>query len=298
MRSTRKSSGSMLVLILFLLGILVVFALAAFTVNNFLFFRSRAQHQTDSIALSLASKINKNDRVGQMNEFAAHSRELIYSSRERLSDCNTEDLELLRPIAEQLLHEAREGHTLLERERRNLVSQICKEVKESALEQNASLSGMSVFNMGALLTEQAQIERVELGSIKNIASNVKAETVFEKLREFDTTSDHFHKKNGLFRADIDAKLPEFDSDLSFKISSLPANVKGTCSQARNVNPDAFVGKGILIDKSTGQPCQLDFAPTAVQVYSKFPASLGLRNKYHADMTFVSSAATNGALKVD
>ncbi|MBX9570260.1 MAG: hypothetical protein K2X77_15280 [Candidatus Obscuribacterales bacterium] len=298
MRTIRKSSGSMLVLIVFLLGIFVVFALGAFTVNNFLFLRTRAQDRADNLALLLASKINTGDRVGQMNELQARSRELIFNSRERIADCHGEELDMLSPIAEQLLNEAREGHALLERESNNLVSQICKEVKESALAHNSALSDLGIFKMGGLLTEQARIERVELGSIKDIPSNAKSDTVFEGLSEFDLQQNHSHKTNGLYRANIDAKIPPPDGDLSFKISALAPNVRGTCSPAHNVNAHVFTRMDTLIDNEEGQPCHPEFAPCAVQVHCKMPTTLGIKGDYRADLTFVSTAATNGAIKTE
>lgn len=298
MRTIRKSSGSMIVLIVFLLGIFVVFALSAFTVNNFLFLRTRAQDKADHLALLLASKINTGDRVGQMNELQVRSRELIFCSRERIADCHGEELDMLSPIAEQLLNEAREGHTLLERERKNLVSQICKELKESALAHNSSLSELGIFKMGGLLAEAARIERVELGSMKNIPSSARSHTVFDGLNQFDLQQSFSHKTNGLYRANIDAKIPVPDGDLSFKISALAPNVKGTCSPAHCINADVFMRTGILIDHEEGQPCHPDFAPCAVQVHCKMPAALGLKGDYRADLTFVSSAATSGAIKTE
>ena len=298
MLSIRKSSGSTLVLIVFLLGVFIVFALGAFTVNHFLFLRTKAQDVADHLALLLASKINTGDRIGQMNELQVSSRELIFTSRERIAGCHQEDLDVFSPIAEQLLNEAREGHSLLERERQNLVSQICKELKDAALEHNASLPDQGVFGMGGLLTKQARIEKVELGSIKNLSSNVKSDTVFERLSELDLQQDNFHKKNGFYRAEIDAKLPSPDADLSFKISALPPNVKGTCSPARNVNNGVFLRRCLLIEHQESQPCHPDFAPCAVQVHCHMPTSLGLKEDYHADVSLVSTAATNGAIHAE
>lgn len=282
-------------LVVLILGVFIFLTLSALTMNSFLFQRTRSQDKTDALALALASKINIGDRVGQMNELQAHSRELIFLSRQRTKDCNEQELEFLAPLCDQLLNEARIGHELVERERRNQIQQICKELRDTAHAHNNLAEQSGLFKLGWLLTEEPVILRVDLGRIANVESNVKAGSAVSDLFSWDLQRKFFTSASKLYRAEIDARLPEPDADLGFKISTLPANINNTCSPSRNVNPGVFLSRGTIFDSGENTQCNFEFIPTAVQIHCAMKTTIGSQKEYQGEILLVSSAAGNGAM---
>ena len=285
----------MLVFVLAVLGSLFLLTLLGLTLNSFLFQRTRSQDKADALALELASKINAGDRVGQMNELEARSRELVFVSRQRVQDCQNQNLEFLSPLCEQLLLEAREGHAKLERERLNQISQICKELRESALAYNDAAQQKRFFKIAWLSTEEPVVSRVDLGSIANVPSNARSAEAVPDLAAFDTQRQFCLGPSRLYRANIDAQLPVPDSDLAFKISGLAPNINGTCSPVRNVNTDVFQFSGTIIDQGESKPCHLDHIPTAVQVFCEMKTAVGLKKDLQANVEILSPSAPNGAM---
>jgi hypothetical protein len=246
MITQRNSRGNILILVVLATGIIVAAGVIGFIFNGFLFDHTRSQYKVDALALSLACSINSGDRVGEINELEECSRELIYVSRERFENCAQQDLGFLEPLCYELLDEARSGQELVERERKNQIALICKQIQKAANDYNKdSTNRRSTFNLGWLQTSEPRIEQIFVGRIAKIQSSVKSLDVIAELDASDYAQDYIDATTKLFKADVDARLPE-DSDLSFDICSLPAYVEGTCAPARNTNPEAFIPSSTLL----------------------------------------------------
>lgn len=291
MNRARNARGNMLFLVVLTIGLIIGTGLMGFGFNRFLSHRTRAQSSIDSEALSFANIINEGNRVGQINDMEQCSRELIYLSRERYEKCQQEeDSAFLAPLCYQLLNEARDGHMLLEQERRNQIQQICSEIQQAATQYNLRAGSKAVFDFSWPSTGQPQVSSVSLGSIDKICSNVKNREVIKELSDFDRSMGYVDPSTGLYRAEINAKLPN-EGDLNFYFSGLPANVEGTCSPARNANPDVFVVQKTIFRDGQAADQSLTHLPNAVQLFGRLEASAG--ENANANVNLVSTAVSNG-----
>ena len=291
----RKSSGSMLILVSLSILLITAVFLLAFSFNSLLFKRTSSQYKIDAMALSLASLINAGDRVGQVNELEASSRELVYVSRRRVDDCLAQDVSFMAPLCMQLLDEARAGQVQVERERRNLVAVTARELQEQSLRHNAASTSNGPFSLAWMQASEPTIVRVDIGRLTNIESNVTSLDVLSELSEFDCAQGYVQPATKLFKADTNARLPAPDGDLDFKLSGLPACVDGTCSPARNVNSQVFKASGTVFENGGARSFAVEQIPNAVQVFGSMDTALGGTQKYQASVTLVSTATTNGAI---
>jgi hypothetical protein len=294
MTPVRKSSGSVLMLVLLITAGFLLLAIAGLTINSFLFQRNRSQEKADSLCLALACKLNAGDRIAQLNHLQAESRELVYLSRQRLEECNQEDLTFIKPLSDELLNEALEGNALLETEKQKQIQLISLELQQEAVNQNREAHNQNPFKLAWLETDAPQIERIELGSVAGVHSNVRSNAAVPELLLSDESRHFLLQKSRLFRADADAKLPTPESQLTFKFASLSASIDGIYSPARNINPEVFISSGCIFDKGQANTPFFDRIPAAVQIVCSMRTVLGEKRDYHGILQFVSTAASNGA----
>ncbi len=295
MRRARKSSGSIILLAVMLLGGIIGLFMVFMSVNGLLMARNSSQRETDSLALNFAECINQNDRVGQINEIEACSRELVFNSRKRMTDCQHNDLENLTPLCNRLLMEARQGAQLVEAERQNQVQLICTQIKNAAAKHNDEASSQSNFSLAMVQTRKPIVTRIDVGRIANVESNVKRLGVVEELSQFDARNGYVNSKSQLFKADLNAKLPSEDADLNFFVSSLPARVGDTCSPARNVNPDVFIRTGTIYGQDGGKSAGVAQIPDAIQITCTMDTSLCGQNGQSGALELVSTSAATGGV---
>lgn len=290
---SRKSSGTMLILVIFTMAIIVAVSSGIFAYNWFLFQYAQAQSKGDELAASLASVINAGDRVGQINDLEECSRELVYTSRDAYEKCDQEGLQFLDSLCYQLVDEARSGQSLVEQERKNQIHLITSELSDAATKYNSSSAANSNFNFLGLRTSEPRIEGIAVGYVRTTESNVKTLDTIMELANFDRQRDYIDNASKLYRANINARLPE-DTDLSYNLSSLPACVDGSCAPARNANPDAFMQTSTIFGNGHGLPKSYpDQIPTGVQVYYSMDVCLGRNLRGIIDLS--STGITNGAL---
>ena len=281
----------MLGLVVLTIGLIIGTGMMGFGFSRFMAHRSRAQSKVDAEALSIASGINQGNRVGLLNEFELCSRELVFVSHMRHEKCQQEeDSGFLAPLCYQFLTEAREGHMLLEQERENQIHQISREIQQSVQEYNWRADGELPFEFCWPTAGQPHIDGVSVGNIRKVASNVKDLSVIKELSEHDRSAGYVDTTTNLYKAEINAKLP-VETDLDFYISSLPANVEGSCSPARNANPDVFSGERMIVQDGKPADEPLHFLPSAVQLFSSINASAGENTS--AKVNLVSTGVTNG-----
>lgn len=277
------------------MGIVVAIGIAGFTFNSFLFHCRREQYEADAMAVCLAGEINKDDRVGQLNEFEQCSRELMYVLRQDLKHCSDEDYSFLAPLCRQLLSQARSNHKLLERERQNQICLFSNRMQEDSLRYNSAARQETTFRLPWLQIAKPEVVQIDVGYIDNVESNVKSPEAIEELTDFDRRKGFIDTTTKLYRGNINAFLPDEDNDLSFNISSLPAYVAQTCSPVRNTNPNVFIRTGTIFSNGETMLGSIDHIPTAVQVFYSMNVSLDLQHQYKNAVNLVSTGATNGAV---
>ena len=292
---SRKSSGSIFVLVVLVMFIITGVSLVGFSFNSLLFKRTTAQHKVDALAISLASAINAGDRVGQINDLEARARELVYVSRQLVTDCNAQELRLLTPVCDQLLEESRAGQRLVEGERRNLMQVITTEIQDTCQRHNSDNANIAAVSLAWLQAREPMIVRVDAGRLANTESNVKGVSLLRELAEFDSRQNYLQPMTGLFKAETNAKLPGPDGDLDFKISALPAFVIDTSSPTRNTNPEVFIRSNTLFDNGIIRSSSLDQIPNAIQVNCAMDTVIGDKRNFQAQLYVTSTATTNGAV---
>lgn len=277
-----------------MLGGLISVFLSFFSFNGFLMQRERSQGDVDAMTLSLATTINDKDRVGQINEMEACSRELVYTSRRRVHECSRQDMEDLTPLCDQLLTEAREGHRLVENERLNQIKLICLELQDRAQRHNQDAEGKGGFSLAWLRTKNPVVKKIEIGSIARVESNVKRNQGLPDLHEYDLQHGFLNEKSKLIRSNVNAKLPDVDGDLDFHIAGLPASVNGTSSPARSVNPEVFVPAAVIFENGKLLQGTVKQIPSAIQITTGMETSVGENNSHSGSVHIISTGAASGA----
>jgi hypothetical protein len=295
MKERRKSSGNMLGLVVLTMGLIIAVGVIGFIFNSFLFQRTQAQYKVDALAISLASKINAGNRVGQMNELIDRCRELVYVSSQLQDECSRSGEDFLNPLCQQLVEESHEGQALVERERKNQIQAITTEIQAKTVKYNADTNGdRNALALRWLQTYEPKVVKVELGRIADVQSNVKERQILTELADFDRQQNYVEPTSQLFRANINARLPAADGRLDFKIAALPAYTEKTCTPARNVNSDVFIPYGTIISNGTPAPASLENIPTTVQIVCTMDATVGPDQDHHTAVSINSTGTTNGA----
>lgn len=297
MTGNRQSRGNMIFLVSLAIGVVIAIAVGGLMFNRVLLERTRAQFALDAFALSLASKINPGDRVGQVNRLEEASRELVFTSRQAVNACSSQELSGFTRLSNLLLDEARSGHALVENERRNQISVIRKEVLEAVRSYENKRDDNGGLGFLSIKTNDPKVVRVALGRIKNVDSNIQSLDAIPELCQFDLIQGYVDKPSKLYKCDIDAKLPVPDSDLSYRFCALPAYVGKTCSPPRNTNFDAFESFGSIFVNGVDTREAFDQIPDAIQITSNLDvdmADVAKKQSNLATLSAVSTGVSSGA----
>lgn len=291
----RKSSGSVLLLVLPLTGALFLLAFFGLSTNGLLFNRSSEQDKADALSLKLACELNKDDRIGQFNQLQSRCRELVFCSRQNLRLCREKELTFIEPLCDELMIESRDGYRLLEKERQNLIRSICLDLQNAAYRYNREAEGEGGFKFALMQTDRPTIQRIELGVLRGVQSNVMLNDKVPDLAAFDLSHANVLPHSHLFKADQYARLPDQDADLGFKFSSLPANINDSLAQARNFNLELFHSSACILDHSDNRSDLPEELPGAVKVDCSMRAALGEKRELEGRLTASSCALSHGAV---
>lgn len=275
-------------------GILVAVLLIGLVVVLLFMSHGKGQSKGDELAVSMAKILNANDRQGRMNILVERSRELVFTSRQAYEEV-TPRYRHLEPLARQLMNEARAGAQLVESGRQVLAQVTVRELVDNAEQGDADLSASKGLNLNWFKAAQPRISAVEVGNLKDIDSNVYGpeEAALPLLKKYDLENNFLNQKSGLYKGNINAKLPAPDNDLSFKLSSLPAPVKGTIAAARLAANEVFQnGEETYAD---GQPMvkTVDQIPSAVKIKVISAVSAKSQKELKGQIGTISTASTNG-----
>ena len=291
----RNKSGNMLVIVCVTMAVVALMMLALSSFGMIFFVKNRLQTAADEIALAGAKKLNEHDRIGQMNNMLARSRQLVFNSRQQHDKISTEYLHL-QEIANGQMEDSKEAAQLLEAERVKLLADakndaiIAMKAKFDSIKDSFPMVlpwaqiGAPVLNDGDIkLGKMAEVESnvIEMGRTESSTLSDCEELVnHDRGNTFVKVWPHVQ----LYRAETptEAKLPGDDADLNYKISSLTPPVDGTVSPARVVLARNYTS------------VKDGFVPSATQVKISLTIGTGLGAAASEVLSAVGTAVTTGA----
>jgi hypothetical protein len=266
-----------------MLAFVVLAFLIAYSFGGLVFLQNRIRTSADEIALAGARKLNDQDRIGQMNNMIARSRQLVFSSREEL-DKTTSDYPQLQSLAQQFLDETRDSAQQLELQRKALHNVAISEAQTAMQNKFDQIKGTYPMALPWMNIGLAEMPSVKIGKIVGTESNVAELKNIKDLEDNDHVKSLVSSDPGLklYHESTDLKLPGSDSDLSFKVSPLDAPVEKSVAPARIA----------LFDKY--QPSKDDHLPSATQVTLKVKVATGLGPHAESTLAAIGTACATGA----
>lgn len=276
-----NQAGSMLILVCVVMALLALGMVIAFSFAGLFFAHNRLQTSADEIALAGARRLNEFNRLGQMNDMIARSRQLVFSTRKQYDDVIARgNSPLAEKFARLLMEEARAGADQLEKERRQLTGVVITEAEQAMRMKFDQIKGSYAMVLPWLTVETPQRVSIVTGTIAGMQSSAQELEGFDELVQKDRWSKNTYpaKPVNLYSAENDARLPTIDSSLHFRFSPLAAPVVNDMAPARMVLQEKF------------QKSVEDYAPCATRVELALKVATGLGP--HGGGTFkVASAAT-------
>jgi hypothetical protein len=286
-----RKRGNMLAMVALTALIIVAILGIGIVVSMLMMSQKRTQSKIETLSLSMAVSINKDDWVGEMNNLTGYSRELVYSSRKAFEETVAHHPRM-RPLALQLMDEARQSAALVETERGLLKVLILKDLQKTTNAADEDQSKKGGISLPGVSGEPTRITRVDAGYIDGVVSNVAVPTGMPDLREYDLANKYASEKSNTYLANIDARLPSPDDDIAFEFCSLPAPAKNTLAPER-LTANSVFKKLMTVGPEAGN----DFTkckqlPSAVQVTSLTKLNSG--NQLSGPMAVTITAASPGA----
>lgn len=273
----------MLVLGSVVMALIALGLIIGYSFGGLVFTHNRLQASADEIALAGARKLNENDRIGQMNNMIARSRQLVFYSREQLEKAG-QDYPQLNAIAQELLDETRDSAESLETERKKVRVLAQQEAIAAMQAKFNQIKGTYPMTLPWLKVGMPNNLKMRMGRMNNVESNVELLKNIEELESQDKSKGLVINSPGLklYQQGINAKLPGADADLDFKICSLAAPVEKTVSPAH-----------IAMYKACVQQPEKEI-PSCTQVEISLSVATGLGAAAQQKIKASSTAACTGA----
>lgn len=279
----RSERGNFFIFIMLSACSFVIFSLTGMSLVNLIFVHNRLQTTADSIALAGMAKLNDQDRVGQMNNLVKRSRQLVFDSTENHSHASTKYSQVA-PLAQSLLEEARSGAEEVERERLKL-GKVMREEATAAMEASFRRQQESLEINLPWLKQRGPFYRHQFGDLRNIESNARDLRGIADLSAADESAG-FLTSSAHFKGHKNANLPNGDSQLTFKLSRLPASVHGERPLGRLASVDQFTAFN-RSDDQLPSSCQVEL--------TVYVSGAGLAGNCEYQMRVTSAAITSGSL---
>lgn len=279
----RRARGSVLVLGSFLMAFLALALLIGYSYGGLFFEHNRLQASANEVALAGARKLNEFDRLGQMNNMIARSRQLVFEGRRQLEEAN-DKYPGIAALANDLLDEAHESAVLLENQR-SLLNVVARSEANIAVQSKFDeVKGSYAMFLPWMKVETPELAGYQCGRCTGVESNVEFMATLSGLASFDKEKGYVvGDLHPYYKSHVNAKLSGPDSDLDFKISSLAATVKNSTPPARIILPGNFhsIASGDL--------------PSVCRVKLWLPVSTGYGPYAGGKMSCVGAAAATGGL---
>ena len=295
----RKAGGNMLILIGVITLATAAVILILLFVPSLLLVHNNMNSVADKVGLEAAIMLNKGNRIGEMNDMTAHSRELVFTWRQTY-DTVSHGYNHLQPLASLLMEESRKGARLVEDERKFLSAQLADELRGALGQESKKAEQAGATNLVFFELKKNGIDRIELGYVSDIPSNAVSSSGVPELKQFDKNQSLLLAGTDYFRGNISAPLPSPDQDLKFEFSSLPPMIKQTVSQARLISSNDFVKQFEIGIKESSHgskkhDVQTFCLPSAVRVVSSVSAG---PKKLNQNISLSSIATTAGSQRVE
>lgn len=290
-----RKRGNMLAMVA-LVGLVIAAVLGiGIVVSMMMMSQKRTQGKIEELTLAMATSINKDDWVGEMNNMTEFSRELVYTSRTVFNSTN-DRYTRMKPLATMLLDEARQSAVLMESERKNLTVLILKDLQKMTNEAEQKKEKQTGMKLPGVNTDAARLTMVDAGYIDGVLSNLTSADGLPELRDYDLQEKYITPKSFVYLSNINAKLPGPDDDLNFLICSLASSSKNSIAPVRLTSNGVF--KKLM---TVGPEAGNDFSkckqlPSAVQVTSSTNVSSVNQLKDSLGVT-ISAAAQGAGLKL-
>ena len=289
--SRRSQRGNMMLMVALVIGMIVVVLLIGFALMLIFSSASRGKNAADELALGAAKILNADDRQGRANILVERSRELVFSSRQNYNDVSRR-LRHLEPLSRQLVDESRQGAQSVEEERQTIMALSKSELSTALKDDAKQLSDRSSINLNWFKTTAPKIIACQVGILKDCDSNVLMPEGYDELKEWDLGGNFVNRANKLYKGNIDAKIPSPDDDLHFRLSALPAPVKGTISGARLLSSEKFEEQA-SIDVQSNKVSFGSSLPSALRLKMSTQVSASGRGELSGNVANSSIALTNG-----
>ncbi len=254
-----------------------------YSYGGLVFTHNRLQGSADEIALAGARKLNEGDRIGQMNNLIARSRQLVYESRLQKDKIDTEYPQLAA-MAQQLLDESKETAIDLEAERQRLKTLAQNEAIAAMEKKFEQIKATYPMSLPWMKVGSPQLVRMYLGRLENVECNVEQLKNISELESWDSEQNYIKNSPGLklYRKNCKASLPDAEGDLKFYLCSLAPPVEKTVSPAHIALTKAF------------EATQSHEIATCTKVKLSLSVATGLGAKAQSDLSAMSTAAATGA----
>lgn len=270
--------------------------LIGIVVSMMMMSQKRAQGEVESLAMDFATSINKDDWVGEMNNMTGFSRELVYTSRQAVDEV-MKNKPFLRPLAIQMMDEARQSAQLVDSEKQVLTELLLKKLQTASnIAADSQAKTPSSLSLPGVDTKSPKVANVDAGYIEGVLSNVSGPQAIPELKDYDLQQKNISEKGGVYLGNKNALLPSPDDDLNFRFSSLPAPVKGTVSPTRLTSNSVFKKLMTAGPEAGNDFSKCKFLPSAVQIRSNSEMSSGPgdKQKLQGQLGVTISAAASGA----
>lgn len=289
-RRGRNERGSMLVLVILAMCVvcLIVAQLSGFAAM--LLAHEKLMDQTEQSEMRAVEILNENDRSGRINLMTASARELVFDSR-RLYNGVAYNCPSYARLAQYYLDQSRDGARLVSQEREKIIA--CEITEERALAADIDKKNRDKKLLPCGATSGSCVYALELGYSKGEDSNVQATPQDPDLFAFDEANQNFDRDTKLYHGNTSLSLPGPDCDLEFKLSSLPAPVSGTPTQARIDDGKKFVSTLPLIRDGELASGKCEYLPSRARLIlvEKFQNTVGVT--CHERIAATASGTTYG-----
>lgn len=279
----RSERGNMLVLGSVVMAVVGLGLLIGYSYGGLVFTHNRLQASADEIALAGARKLNENDRIGQMNNMIARSRQLVFESQQHLQKVQ-DNYPQLADIADQLLTESRDAAKELEAQRK-VLKLVAQDESMLAMEKKFDqIKGSYPMSLPWMKVGKLHTLTMRLGQLQNVQSNVEELKNIPELETWDHDQDYIKNNPGLklYKFNCKAALPAPNDGLQFYLCSLAAPVEKTVSPAHIALAKAY--------KET-EPHEI---ASCTKVKIELNVATGIGGNASENMAAESTAAATGA----
>lgn len=293
MRVRRSDCGNMLLLALFFLALIIVMLILGTMMFGVFLSQQHAQHTIDEWTTQAAIGLNDSDKAGRMNQLVNWSRQLVASSHDTYDEVFESKHYNLEPLAYYLLDQSRNGAELVDNARGLCIADTLNTLSTKATNRFANNSG-NIISLPWIEAHGPRLLSLSVGRVKDTDSSIYISDQLPHVVQSDLSKKLVNPRSTLYRGDVDARLDDEDAYIPFRLSSLPAAVRGMVSQSRLVDSESFVSTADLVSEGKRVNAACKYMPSAVYVRSEYTIinKLGVEEKHKLIVS--STAVTSGA----